>query len=334
MKLLLTGASGFIGSHFLEHFLVNTDWEIFCIASWKHMGTPERIEEVLSGNPDWKKRVTVITHDLESPFTLQTALKIGMVDYIVNCASESHVDRSIDDPVPFVKNNVNLILTMLEFACARPELKAFVQISTDEVYGVAPSWVNHVEWSPIVPSNPYSASKAAQEAIAISFWRTYGVPLIITNTMNNFGEMQHPEKYVARLVRNISQGKKVIVHGKPDNIGSRYYLHARNHADAVLFLLKKGEPTKYREGIVYPDRYNIVGDVELNNLEIAQKVSAIIGKPLSYEFEDFHQTRPGHDRRYALDGQMLRDLGWKAPLDFDTSLKKYVEWTLAHPSWL
>ncbi len=332
MKVLLTGVAGFIGSHTLEHILTNTDWDIVGIASWTHKGTPERVEEVLKGNPKWRDRLTIITHDLVAPFPELTKKRIGQCDYIINIASESHVDRSIENPVPFVQNNVNLVLTLLEFAREYPP-QVFVQISTDEVYGVAPEGVNHKEWAPILPSNPYSASKACQEAIAISYWRTYGVPVVITNTMNNFGEFQDTEKYMAKIIRYVQEGKTVPVHGKPGKIGSRYYLHARNHADAILFLLDK-PISKYSEDNIYPDRYNVVGDIELDNLQVAEKIAQYVGKPLKYELVDFHTTRPGHDHRYALDGTKLKGLGWRPPLDLDKSLQRYVNWTLENPLWL
>ena len=335
IRLLLTGGAGFIGSHFLEHILVNTGWEVICISSWKHKGTPERIEEVLKGNSVWKNRVTVITHDLESPFTDKTKARIGQVDFIVNFAAQSHVDRSIEDPVPFVTNNVNSVLTMLQFAREQKHLKAFIQISTDEVYGAAPDGIHHKEWSAILPSNPYSASKACQESLALAYWRTYGVPVVITNTMNNFGEMQDPEKYMALTIRKIKRGECVPVHGKEGDIGSRYYLHARNHADAVLFILTNTVPAKYEYGkVMQPDRYNIVGDIELDNLQVAKAISDILNKPLVHELVDHHTTRPGHDRRYALDGSKLKKLGWKPPVEFLPSLKKYIEWTIAHSQWL
>lgn len=331
-RVLITGCSGFIGSHTLEHFLTNTDWEIICICSWQHKGTPERIEEVLGTNNEWRDRVQVITHDLTSPLTARTIDRLGKIDYIVNVASESHVDRSIEEPVEFVKNNVDLVLNMLELArVLKPE--SFIQVSTDEVYGVAPEGVNHPEWSPIVPSNPYSASKAAQEAIAISYWRTFGVPVVITNTMNNFGEMQDSEKYMAKLIKLINEGGTVPVHGKEGNIGSRYYLHARNHADAILYILKNLPPKAYGESLL-PDRYNVVGDIELDNLQVAEKIAEILGKELNYELVDFHATRPGHDRRYALDGSKLKALGWNPPVDFQESLERYVHWTINHPTWL
>jgi dTDP-glucose 4,6-dehydratase len=320
----------------LEHILKNTDWEVVGVASWEHKGTPERIEEVLEGHPEFRERLTIITHDLNALFPERTKARIGKVDYILNIASDSHVDRSITDPVPFVKNNVNIALTMLELA-REVEPKAFLQFSTDEVYGAAPDGVNHKEWASMLPSNPYSASKVCQEAIAISYWRTYGVPLIITNTMNLIGPFQDPEKYTAQLIRKISRGEEVTVHGADGRIGSRYYLHARNAADAILHILKNVTPVKYKEDVVdRPDRFNIVGEVELDNLALAEKVATILEKPLRYRLVDFHSitTRPGHDRRYALDGEKLREFGWSVPVDFDQSLESYIKWTLNHPVWL
>jgi dTDP-glucose 4,6-dehydratase len=334
MKVLLTGIGGFAGSHILHHILANTDWHVIGIASWKHKGTPERVEDVLSANLLWKDRVEIITHDLISPIPEKTKERIGQCDYILNVASESHVDRSIIDPVPFIQNNVNLVLNMLEFA-REYKPKVFIQFSTDEVFGVAPEGVNHKEWAELIPSNPYSASKACQESIAISYWRTYGIPLIITNTMNLFGETQDTEKYIAKAIRLIGKGEPVTVHGTPERIGSRFYLHARNMADALLFILNKLPPTPYSEDHdIKPDRYNIVGDVELNNLEVVKEIALVLGKEVKYEFTDFHTTRPGHDRRYALDGSKLRALGWKSPLNFRTSLKKYIDWTLTNKMWL
>lgn len=329
IRVLLTGASGFVGSHVLEHLLENTTWHIVCVASWKHKGQPERILEVLKGKD--LSRVTIITHDIEAPFCEKTITQLGTIDYILNLASQSHVERSITDPVPFVQNNVNLVLNMLELArVLKP--RAFLQFSTDEVYGPAPDGVDFTEWSTVLPSNPYSASKAAQEALAISYWRTYNVPVILTNCMNIFGEMQDPEKYVAQLVKKIYLGEEVTVHGSEGNIGSRYYLHARNCADAVLYIIRNLPPKAY--GVSdRPDRYNIVGDVEMDNLEMARLVSQIMGLPLKYSLVDFHATRPGHDKRYALDGAKLRGLGWIAPLGFEESLRKYIKWTLERPLW-
>lgn len=331
-RVLLTGASGFFGSHLLRHLMVNTDWEFVLPCSWEHKGTPERVENAIEGMD--KSRVTIITHDLSAPFTPYTKARIGKIDIILNIASNSHVNRSITNPGEFILGNTHLAYNMLELARElNPEV--FLQFSTDEVYGVAPEGVNHKEWASIVPSNPYSASKAAQEAIAISYWRTYNIPVIITNTMNLFGETQDAEKYTAMLTRKIQNGETVTVHGSEGNVGSRFYLHARNAADAVFYILKNLPPKLYDEGKnLLPDRYNIVGDKEMNNLELAKLVAEMLGKELVFVYDDFHKGRPGHDRRYALDGTKLKDLGWKAPMEFEASLKKSIEWTLNHPQWL
>lgn len=331
-RVLLTGASGFFGSHLLRHLLVNTDWDFVCPCSWTHKGTPERVENALNGID--KNRVEIITHDLIAPFTDTTKKRIDNVDYILNIASNSHVNRSIDNPAEFILGNTALAFNMLELA---REIKpsVFLQFSTDEVYGAAPDGVNYPEWSPIIPSNPYSASKAAQEAAAISYWRTYNVPVIITNTMNLFGETQDSEKYTAQLIKKIHNDEVVTVHGSEGNIGSRFYLHARNGADAVLFILKNLPPKLYNEGENHvPDRYNIVGDVEMNNLDLAKLVADMMGKKLAYSLIDFHAGRPGHDRRYALDGSKLRKAGWMAPIGFEESLRKSIEWTLNNKQWL
>lgn len=331
-RVLLTGASGFFGHHLLRHLLMETDWDIVCICSWQHKGTPERVKQAMNGQNS--ERVKVITHDLVAPLTPHTITSLGKIDYILNIASNSHVDRSIENPGEFILGNNALAFNMLELSRAlKPDL--FLQFSTDEVYGVAPDGIDYPEWSSIRPSNPYSASKAGQEATAFSYWRTYNVPLVITNTMNLFGQAQDPEKYVARLIRKIYNEETVTVHGREDNIGSRFYLHARNAADAVLFIVKNLPATLYREDeVLQPDRYNIVGDIELNNLQIAQLVAKLMGRELKYELEDFHHSRPGHDRRYALSGEKMKSLGWSAPHDFIESMKKTIEWTLAHPEWL
>ena len=327
MKILLTGVSGFVGSHVLSHLLKNTDHEIVGIASWKHKGIPTRILDD-KNYQDHKDRVTILTHDLVSPFTEDTKKAIGQVDIILNIASDSHVDRSITDPVPFVQNNVNLVLNMLEFA-REIKPKMFLQFSTDEVYGQAPIGINHKEWSPIVPSNPYSASKAAQEAVAISYWRTYSVPLIITNTMNVFGERQDKEKFVQLCIDRAVSGEKIFIHSYPDGktAGSRFYIHARNVADAILFIMNNVTPRMYPD-FETPERFNVVGEKEVDNLTMAKLIAEYVGKPLNYELINFHSSRPGHDCRYALDGSKLAELGWKPKVDFEKSLKKTVDYQL------
>jgi dTDP-glucose 4,6-dehydratase len=323
-RVLITGVAGFVGSNVLAYLLENTDWEFVGIASWKHRGVPERLLKNESYQKH-KERVIILTHDLVAPFTPDVKEQIGRPDIILNIASDSHVDRSITDPVTFVQNNVNLTLTMLELAReVKPQV--FLQFSTDEVYGQAPQGVDHVEWSPIIPSNPYSASKAAQEAIAISYWRTYGVPLIITNTMNVFGFNQDKEKFIPLCIEKIKRGEKLTIHGYPDKktAGSRFYIHTTNVADALLFILRKNAvPILYPQADI-PARYNIVGEVEMDNLTLAETIAGMLGKDLAYELTDFHSARPGHDCRYALDGAKLRLEGWKPKVAFYESLRQIV----------
>lgn len=331
--VLLTGGGGFIGAHTVSHIMHNTDWKLVLIDSFRHKGKTDRLTQLFESYPEWRERCTVITHDLIAPFSTQLADRIGHIDYVINMASESHVDRSITDPRDFIENNVQLALTMLEYIRQYP-VEKFIQISTDEVYGPAPAGHNHKEGEPHQPSNPYSASKAAQEDIAYSYWRTYSLPIAITNTMNIIGEMQDPEKYLPMIIKKVMTGEEVTIHANADGsqIGSRYYLHARNQADALLFLLQNVDFPLYGDGDIA--KYNVVGEYEINNLELAQKLAEILKHPLKYKLVDFHSSRPGHDLRYALDGSKLAALGWHAPLSLDESLRKTVEWTIKHPEWI
>lgn len=333
-RLLLTGAGGFVGSHTLIHLLHNTDWHIVITDSFKHQGKIDRINEVLKSYPEFKERVTLIVHDLVVPFSKQTINKMGKIDYIISMASESHVDRSITDPRPFVENNVSLILTLLEYAREYP-VEKFLQVSTDEVYGPADPGYAHKEGEPHRPSNPYSASKAAQENICYSYWRTYDMPIIISNTMNIIGEMQDPEKLVPRAIQAVINDETLPIFGDKDgNVNStRIYLHARNQADALLYLLKNVTPASFLNGEEI-SQYNVVGNKELTNLEMAQLVAKFANKELKYEIVDSYSVRPGHDPRYALDGSKIAELGWVAPLSFEDSLKSTVEWTIENKEWI
>ncbi len=333
-RVLLTGIGGSISVHFMMHIFHYTDWEIIGTDSFRHKGLTDRVKSVLDEHPDWLDRLTVITHDLTAPFSEMTKRKIGKVDFIISMASLSDVQASIENPTEFIYSNVAIATNLLEYAReAKPE--AFIQISTDEVYGASGKGQRHKEWSPIIPSNPYAASKACQEAIAISYWRTYGVPVIITNTMNNFGEMQQTSKFPALLQKKITNNEVVTIHGSPDgDIGTRYYIHSRNFADAVVYILKFLKPAKYSDGAHMPDRYNITGDKQVNNLELAQLIADQMGKKLKYQIEDYHTTRPGHDRHYGLDGEKIRKLGWYSRTTFEESLKNVTDWQQEHPEWL
>lgn len=353
-RVLITGAGGFVGHHFLEHILVNTDWDLAATDSFRHRGKTDRINEVLEDHEDchqihadpcWYDRVEVVTHDLTVPFSDQAASRLEGTDYIVAFASESHVDRSISEPVPFFRNNVDVALNTLELA-RKIKPKAVVWVSTDEVYGPveADDFEGHPEWDVILPSNPYSASKAAQEAAAISYWRTYGVPVILVNCMNMIGERQDAEKFVPLVLGKVLRGEEVTIHGTPEHVGTRHYLHARNLADGVLFLLKSTIPSKFPAHITKnsevrlaadrPDRYNIATPDRVDNLTMAKMIATYAGRELKYKLEDFHGTRPGHDPHYGLSAEKMANLGWTQPVPLDESLKRTVEWTLKHPEWL
>lgn len=341
MQILLTGASGFVGSHVLRHILATTDWTVVCPLTFRHKGLPARMHSALQGHD--ASRVHTVMLDLRGPVDSVTLHQLGPVDVIMNVASQSHVDRSIAAPDDFIRDNVAIMNTVLDMARhLRPYL--LLQMSTDEVYGPAAGTYRHKEWDPVLPSNPYSASKAAQEAACISYWRTYGVPVVITNTMNILGEMQDPEKFVPMIIRNLRDRQPIPVHVGPDGSpGSRFYLHARNLADAWVWLARRyegvGNVPQYSGGYARPDRFNIVGEREVNNIEMVKRIGSIMGL-MDRETDaliqpvDFHSARPGHDRRYALDGSQLAALGWKQPLDLDESLERSVRWTLAHPEWL
>jgi dTDP-glucose 4,6-dehydratase len=340
-RVLLTGAGGFAGSHALEHLLVKTDWPIVATDSFRHKGKTDRINEILEAHPGERSRVTIITHDLTAPFSAQMAHRIGRIDYIISYASDSHVNRSIIEPVSFIQNNVALILSVLEYAREAQPLSVII-ISTDEVYGPELDGVPYAEWSPVLPSNPYSASKAAQEAIAISYWRTFAVPVIIVNCMNMIGERQDVEKFVPKVIKACQRGEEIVIHGRHGEVGTRHYLHARNLADGVLFLLNGSSPAMHHDHVPSydvqsadrPDRYNIASADKVDNLSLAKSIAEIVGLPLKWRMEDFGTSRPGHDAHYGLDSAKIAALGWTPPIPFTASLEKTVQWTLAHPVWL
>ena len=212
-------------------------------------------------------------------------------------------------------------------------------MSTDEVFGPAGHGYQHHEWDSIRPSNPYAASKAAQEAIAYSYWRGLGVPLIVTNTMNLLAPApQAAEKFIPKVARAIFRGEKLTVHASPEGVsGSRCWVDVRDFAAAWLWLTEHFDGdervTYYPTTPDGPLRYNVVGE-EASNLDVAQRMAAAAGRPLDYELVDYHSQRPGHDHRYALDGSKLAALGWPGPRPLDDTLADVVAWYAANPQWL
>lgn len=327
MKALITGVAGFVGCHILEYLLENTDWEIVCIVKMSRSGNLNRLESILA-NETWSKRVTVVRHDLNDPLD-SIHRHIGDVDYIVHAAADSHVDDSILRPREVFANNSLSTLSILDYTRKyQQNLKKFLYYSTDEVYGDAPKGFKFKETDVLNPRNPYSAGKAAGEMIVNAYRETYGIPTLIMRTENMFGEMQDPEKFVPKIIKYILAGKRIPIHsigGSKKLYGSRYWLYAKNSASAVLFMLK-------HQGDI--QKINVGSEVELDNMQMAEKVANILGVELQYEVVEAHSVRPGYDRRYSIDYGLIKSLGWMPPYDFDEALEKTVNFSKENPVWV
>lgn len=330
-RVLLTGASGFVGSHVLKLILETTDWEVVCPSTFRHMGMQDRIAFAVGGNKEYLSRVRVLFCDLSSPISKVTSELFGPIDYVLNIASDSHVDRSIKKPSETILNNVGLICSLLDWS-RDANLEKFIQVSTDEVYGPAKSKA-HVEWDPHFPSNPYSASKAAQENIAFSYWRTYGIPLAITNTMNIVGETQDPEKFTPLVIKKILNGEELTIHTYDSGkVGFRQWIYVGNKASALLHIL--GQPIERPDNSNTPGKWNIAGDAEYSNLEWAQIIASILEKPLKYKLEDSSIARPGYDSGYSLDNSKLLESGWTPPHELISAMEGTIRWYVDNPEWL
>lgn len=324
-KLLITGGAGFVGHHFVEHWLKNTDWDIVTFDKLTYAASGlDRVRDI---NAFDENRVDFYAVDFTREISEGVIQECRDVDYILHMGAETHVDNSIKDPKPFVYSNVVGTYNMLEFARLCKNLKAFVYFSTDEVFGPAPEGVAYKEWDRYDCTNPYSATKAGGEELVLSYMNTYGLNGFITHSMNIFGERQHPEKYIPTCIKKIEAGEVIKIHGTSDKktSGSRFYIHARNVANAVCFLLDKFEQR---------EKYNIVGEMEISNLTLAKTIAKIMNKELKYEIVDFHSSRPGHDLRYALDGSKMESMGWKVPITINETIKSVVQWTLKNRKWL
>jgi dTDP-glucose 4,6-dehydratase len=328
MRVLMTGICGFIGHHVAEHLLINTDWEVIGLdkLTYASNGFNRLRHAEVWDHP----KLTLLSADFNQPLSDGVRQEIGEVDLILHLGAETHVDNSIVDPAPFVSANVVGTMHVLDFARTQKHLQAMVYFSTDEVFGPAPAGTMYKEWDRYNSTNPYSATKAGGEELCLAYANTYHVPVLITHTMNAFGERQHPEKFIPAVIRAVRDGTDVTIHSNPDctQAGSRFYIHCRNIASALLHVLRLPWPTPLRE------KFNIVGECEVDNLAMAQRIAEVVGQPLRYQMVDFHSSRPGHDLRYALDGTRLATMGWTPPKSFAQSLEKTVQWYLAHPEWL
>lgn len=332
MHILITGLAGFIGHHVADHFLQTTDATIVGLDAIDMTTTLHRLRFIKDW-PKHAKRVGLVWHDLHAPINdmvREQLLQWGPIDAIFHLAASTHVDRSIDRPDRFLQTNVFGTYHILELARQlKPQL--FLYFSTDEIFGPAPEGVAYGEWDRARPGNPYAATKSAGEDLTIAYQNTYKINAIVTHCMNVVGPRQHPEKFLPKVAGCVYHGHSVPIHTDPTRTkpGTRCYLSAKRVARALQFLLDR------RDTLGMGDKFNIVGEREIDNLTLAQTIAGLVGKPLDYELMDFHSLRPGHDLRYALDGTKMAAMGFNPANDLDATIEASVKFCLAYPrEWM
>jgi len=338
--VLLTGGAGFIGHHIVDFLIRETDWKITTLDRLDFSGNLNRLSEILEDcSLEDKKRINIVFHDLRAEINPLVSNLIGKPDIILHVAAGSHVDRSISHPLEFVQDNVVGTAHILEYARKLHDesgLETFLYFSTDEVFGPAPKGVNYRERDRYNSTNPYSATKAGGEELCVAYQNTYGMPIIVTHTMNVFGERQTPEKFIPSTIRKVLNGETVTIHSDhtKTKAGSRFYIHAKDVASAIHFLVTKRPKVDPDFGNANCPKFNIVGKQEIDNLQLASLVAESQKKTLIYEMVDFHSSRPGHDLRYALDGSLMLSLGWEPQISLAERIKQVSDWYLDHPKWL
>jgi dTDP-glucose 4,6-dehydratase len=338
--VLITGGAGFIAHHVIDKILRDTDWNIVTLDRLDISGNLNRLHDMLQDHDPVmvSKRLRIVFHDLKAELNSQIVSNIGQVDIVLHLAAGSHVDRSISYPMEFVQDNVIGTVNMLDYARKNlPDLERFVYFSTDEIFGVAPPGVAYKEYDRYNSTNPYSASKAAAEEFCVAYENTYKMPIVVSHTMNVFGERQHPEKFIPMCIQRVRDAEQIYIHADPTrtHAGTRMYIHAKDVAEGLMFILNLRD---YRHtgdyGHAHCPKFNLVGTEEIDNLTLAQMIAAGVGKDLVYEMVDFHGSRPGHDLRYALDGGLLKSLGWEPRIKLSERIDGMVKWTLENSRWL
>ena len=313
MKILVTGGCGFIGSNFIRYmFATYPDIEIVNLDKLTYAGNPENLRDVegLDG-------YAFVRGDICDE-TLVGKVVSGGFDAVLNFAAESHVDRSITGPRDFIQTDVLGTFTLLE-AARRQGVHRYLQVSTDEVYGSIDDG-SFTEESPIEPNSPYSASKAAGDLLVRAYYVTYGMPVVITRSSNNFGPYQYPEKLMPLFITNALDDISLPLYG--DGMNVRDWLFVTDNCAAIDLVLREGEPGEV---------YNIGGAQERANIEITRAILDILGKPES--LIEYVNDRPGHDRRYSLDSAKVAALGYKPREDFEGMLAETVRWYVDNRAW-
>jgi dTDP-glucose 4,6-dehydratase len=314
--MLITGGAGFIGSNFIHYVMDHhPDYRIINVDKLTYAGNLENLKDI-EANPNY----TFVKADICNVNAINGVFSSYAIDYIINFAAESHVDRSIEDPSIFLKTNILGTQVLLD-AARKYGVKKFVQISTDEVYGSLGPTGYFTEDTPLSPNSPYSASKASADMLVMAYYRTYGLPVNITRCSNNYGPYQFPEKLIPLFVTNALSDKELPLYGDGKNI--RDWIYVEDHCSAVDLVLHKGV-----EGEVY----NIGGHSEKANIEITELILDYLGKP--HTLIKYVKDRLGHDRRYAIDcSKIEKELGWKPAYSFEDGMKKTIRWYIDNQPW-
>jgi len=312
-RVLVTGGAGFIGSNFVRWaHEAHPDWQLTTLDKLTYAGRLENLDEVIDS-----PRHRFVKGDITDAAVAGPLVREANV--VIHFAAETHVDRSIQAAGDFIHTDVFGTFVLLEAARHAPDLRRFVQISTDEVYGSVPTGHSR-ETDELRPRNPYSASKAGADRLAYSYWATYHVPVIITRASNNYGPNQFPEKVIPLFITNAIDEQPLPLYG--DGLNVRDWLHVTDHCRALDLLIRAGEPGEV---------YNVGGGNEVRNLDLTRRILELVGR--SEALITPVADRPGHDRRYALDTSKLRALGWRPVTSFADGLAGTVEWYRQHESW-
>ncbi|QWI71451.1 dTDP-glucose 4,6-dehydratase [Bacillus mycoides] len=316
MNILVTGGAGFIGSNFIHYMLKNYEtYKIINYDALTYSGNLNNVKSIQE-NPNY----SFVKGKIQNGELLEHVVKERDVQVIVNFAAESHVDRSIENPIPFYDTNVIGTVTLLELVKKYSHIK-LVQVSTDEVYGSLGKIGKFTEETPLAPNSPYSSSKASSDMIALSYYETYQLPVIITRCSNNYGPYQYPEKLIPLMVTNALEGKKLPLYG--DGLNVRDWLHVTDHCSAIDTVLHKG---------CVGEVYNIGGNNEKTNVDVVEQIIKLLGK--TKKDIEFVTDRLGHDRRYAIDAQKMKnEFEWEPKYTFEQGLKETVEWYKNNVDW-